>query len=133
MKKISTLFKKDPNDLGRVINEVDPQNNWVIKNEGFATRKYDGTSCAIINNELYKRYDVKIFKKKKGKLITFTEEQIKAKIPKGAIPCQDPDKLSGHWPHWIPCNINDPQDKYHFEAFKEYETNLELGIYINGL
>lgn len=26
MKKISTLFKKDPNDLSRVINEINPEN-----------------------------------------------------------------------------------------------------------
>jgi len=30
MKKISTLFKKDPNDLGRVINEINPENQWVF-------------------------------------------------------------------------------------------------------
>ena len=29
MKKLSTLFKKDPNDLGRVINEVNPENGCV--------------------------------------------------------------------------------------------------------
>ena len=30
MKKLSTLFKKDPNDLGRVINEVNPQKQWTL-------------------------------------------------------------------------------------------------------
>ena len=30
MKKISTLYKKDPNDLSRVINEIAPENKWVI-------------------------------------------------------------------------------------------------------
>lgn len=30
MKKISTLYKKDPNDLSRVINEIAPENQWVI-------------------------------------------------------------------------------------------------------
>ena len=54
MKKMTTLFKKDPNDLGRVINEVNPENQWVIDGEGIATRKFDGTACAIINGELYK-------------------------------------------------------------------------------
>lgn len=63
MKKISTLFKKDPNDLGRVINEVDPQNQWVIDGMAIATRKWDGSACAIINGELYKRYDAKKGKK----------------------------------------------------------------------
>ena len=43
MKKMSTLYKKDPNDLGRVINEVNPENAWVFES-GIPTRKYDGTS-----------------------------------------------------------------------------------------
>ena len=38
MKKMSTLFKKDPNDLGRVINEIDQKNDWVIK-EGMGIRQ----------------------------------------------------------------------------------------------
>lgn len=100
MKKISTLFKKDPNDLGRVINEINPENEWAIYT-GIATRKYDGTACAVINGDLYKRYDVK-----KGKT-----------VPENAIPCQEPDAITGHWPHWVMCNRLDNADKYHFEAF----------------
>ena len=30
MKKLSTLFKKDPNDLGQVINEVSHENEWAF-------------------------------------------------------------------------------------------------------
>lgn len=41
MKKISTLFKKNPENLGLVIDEVNPQNQWVFDGEGIATRKYD--------------------------------------------------------------------------------------------
>ena len=59
MKKISTLYKKDPNDLSKVINEINPENQWVIDGDGIPTRKFDGTSVAIINGCLYKRYDVK--------------------------------------------------------------------------
>jgi len=47
MKKITTLFKKDPNDLGRVINEINPENVWALHPiEATPTRKYDGTACA---------------------------------------------------------------------------------------
>jgi len=101
MKKISTLYKKDENDLSKVINEVNPENQWVIDGQGIATRKFDGTACAIINGDLYKRYDVK-----KGK-----------QIPEGAISCQDPDEKSGHHPHWIKCLRENPADKWHFVAF----------------
>jgi hypothetical protein len=101
MKKISTVFKKDPNNLALVINEVNPENHWVLDGEGIATRKWDGTACAVIDGELYKRYDVK-----KGK-----------SVPECAIPCQEPDEITGHWPHWVKCNRSNPGDKYHWEAF----------------
>lgn len=101
MKKISTLFKKNPDNLALVTNEVDPQNQWAIDGEGIATRKFDGTAAAIINGELYKRYDVK-----KGKT-----------VPIGATPCQEPDEITGHWPHWVKCKLNEPADKYFIEAY----------------
>ena len=30
---------------------------WVLEGKGIATLKIDGSCCAIINGELYKRYD----------------------------------------------------------------------------
>lgn len=112
MKKISTLYKKDPNDLSRVINEIAPENKWVIDGEGIPTRKFDGTATAIIDGELYKRYDVK-----KGK-----------QVPVNAIPCQKADEITGHWPHWIKCDRNNPADKWHFVGFDALE-NKEDGTY----
>lgn len=112
MKKISTLFKKDPNDLGRVINEINLDNEWVFEKGVKATRKFDGTACAIINGELYKRYDVK-----KGKI-----------APEGAIPCQEADEITGHHPHWIKCEREDNSNKWHFKAFDE-APSLKDGTY----
>jgi len=112
MKKITTLFKKDQNNLGRVINEVNPENQWVFDGEGIATRKFDGTATAIINGELYKRYDAK-----KGK-----------QAPAGAIPCQEADLITGHHPHWLKCDKIKPDDKYFFEAFDNLEIK-EDGTY----
>jgi hypothetical protein len=113
MKKITTLFKKNPDNLALVINEVNPENEWVIKGEGVATRKFDGTAAAIINGELYKRYDVK-----KGK-----------QVPVDAIPCQEPDEITGHWPHWVKCDRNKPEDKYFFEGFDNMEDEPIDGTY----
>ena len=113
MKKISTLFKKNPQDLGKVINEVNPENQWVFDGEGIATRKYDGTATAIIDGEIYKRYDVK-----KGR-----------QIPDGAIPCQDADLITGHHPHWLKCDHNKNEDKYFFEGFNSL---AELGKIEDG-
>jgi hypothetical protein len=108
MKKISTLFKKDPNNLAGVINEVDPENEWALYG-GMATRKFDGTACAIIDGELYKRYDVKKDRK----------------IPANALPCQAPDEITGHWPHWVKCDREDKSDRYHFEAFDKFTEKID--------
>lgn len=105
MKKMTTLFKKDPNNLVRVINEVNPENEWVFTH-GIATRKFDGTSCAIIDGELYKRFDLK-----KGRT-----------LPPNAIPCQEADEITGHHPHWVKCDRKDKSNKYHFQAL----DNLKL-------
>lgn len=112
MKKISTLFKKDPNDLGRVINEINPENEWVINDYGdvIPTQKLDGSACAVIDGRLYKRYDCKIDKK---------TGEYKKPIPTNAIPCQGADKLSGHHPHWVEVRGNNPENKYHIEAWQE--------------
>jgi hypothetical protein len=112
MKKISTLFKKDINDLSRVIPEVDPENIWVY-DSGIPTRKFDGSACAIIDGLLYKRYDVK-----KGRT-----------VPEEAIPCQELDKKTGHWPHWVLCVPLTPADKYFLEAFDNCLPWVEDGTY----
>lgn len=116
MKKISTLYKKDPSDLGRIINEINPENQWVFEGEAIATRKFDGTSTAIINGELYKRYDVK-----KGR-----------QIPEGAIPCQEADMITGHHPHWLICDVNKQEDKYFFEGLQQTLVNMSLPVLPNG-
>jgi hypothetical protein len=121
MKKISTVFKKDPNNLGRVINEVNPENQWVIDGEGIAYRKYDGTACAIIDGKLYKRFDLKPGRS----------------LPDNAIPCCEPDETTGHHPHWVPCVSGNPEDRWHWEAyhhmdFKSDGTYELVGPKING-
>jgi len=102
MKKITTLYKKDPNCLSRVINEVDPDNAWVFGPDVTPTQKFDGSACMILNCALYKRYDAKKGKPK----------------PAGGIPCQDPDLITGHQPFWVPCWKDQPEDKYFCEGFE---------------
>lgn len=181
MKKISTLFKKDINDLSKVINEINPENDWVLQGLGIATRKFDGTATAIINGELYKRYDAKLkplngfivgdtVTKKSGKpfkngelvdkvisfgindntpnkemgawlensdtIVSLSVLQVVGKFsteyknqpPIDAIPCQEPDLMSGHHPHWIKCDRNKPEDKYFFIGYDSLE-NKKDGTY----
>lgn len=87
MKKMSTLFKKDPNDLGRVINELNPDNEWIFT-DGKAFLKRDGTSTAFINGAFYKRYESRP-NKKHNAVTPYT-------VPlEGAIPCSERDPNTG--------------------------------------
>lgn len=104
MKKIPTLFKREYKD-GKVIgitNEVHPGMEWVLEDKGTATRKFDGSCCAVIGGEFYKRFDAKPGRS----------------IPAGAIPCSDPDPVTGHHPHWVPVRKADPGDKWFITAYK---------------
>ena len=105
MKKIPTLFvrKFENHKIVDILDEITPGCEEAFK-EGAATVKYDGSCCAIINGEFYKRYDCK-----KGKT-----------PPEGAIPCCDPDPVTGHWPHWV--KVGDgPEDKWFREALKNFK------------
>jgi hypothetical protein len=86
---------------------------WVLNGEGVATIKWDGSCCAIIDGVFYKRYDAK-----KGK-----------KPPEGAIPCCEPDPITGHHPHWVKVDWSDPADKWFIEAFNNGEFPKENGTY----
>lgn len=49
MRKIPTLFLRDPANLRHVTSEVHPDCQWVIDGEGVPTRKYDGT-CVMLDS-----------------------------------------------------------------------------------
>lgn len=104
MKKIPTLFERfyENHKVVGITDNVTPGMEWVLNGEGVATVKIDGSCCAIIDGAFYKRYDAK-----KGK-----------KPPAGAIPCCDPDPVTGHWPHWVRVDWENPADKWFVEAYK---------------
>ncbi len=58
MKKIPTLFVRDPANMARVLPEVHPDCQWVIDGEGVPTRKYDGT-CVKFDGVWWARREVK--------------------------------------------------------------------------
>jgi hypothetical protein len=118
MKKMSTLFKVEYHKKGEpgiISNEVRPENSWVFEdsNNVIATVKFDGTAAMIKDGIIFKRYDAK-----RGKI-----------PPLGAIPCDEfPDPISGHWPHWVECSENNPNDKYFIEVFNT-GISFENGTY----
>ena len=113
MKKIISLFKRNYEGDHLVLDEIVPGAEWVQNGEGVATRKYDGTCCMVNNHEIYARYDVKKDRKP----------------PENFIPAQDPDPITGHWPGWVKCNIDDKQWRWHFEAFYDENSTFRNGTY----
>lgn len=126
MKKIPTLFKREFDEkTHKIINilpEVTEGMEWVLNGEGTATVKIDGSCCAIINGEFYKRYDAK-----KGK-----------PVPDGAIKCQEEaDPITGHLPCWVKVDSNDPADKWFVNAYNNTPsygdgTYEAVGVHFQG-
>lgn len=126
MKKIPTLFERvyENHKVVGITDKATPGMEWALAGEGIATVKYDGSCCAIINGEFYKRYDAKHGKP----------------IPDGAIKCQDePDPVTGHMPCWVKCDRNNPADKWFWAAYDSEFTFLKtdgtyeaVGIHFQG-
>ena len=127
MKKIPTLFvrKFENHKIVDITDEITPGCEEAFLH-GVATVKYDGACCAIINGELYKRYDAK-----NGKT-----------PPEGAIPCDNPDPITGHWPHWVKIDVENPRpdEKWFVKALENYRrfgpvedgTYEAIGPHFNG-
>lgn len=119
MKKIPTLFERiyENHRIVGITDKVTPGFEWVLNGEGDATIKYDGSCCAIIDGELYKRYDAK-----RGR-----------RPPEGAIPCCEPDAVTGHWPHWVKVDFESPSDKWFVKAFDAtYHSAVKRGHDCDG-
>lgn len=59
MNKISTVFRRDPDDRSQLLPEVTPGCEWVLAGEGFPTRKFDGTCVMYDGGEWWARREVK--------------------------------------------------------------------------
>lgn len=117
MKKIPTLFTRvyENHRIVDILPEITPGCEEAFLN-GVATVKVDGSCCAVINGEFYKRYDAK-----KGK-----------KPPVGAIPCCEPDPVTGHHPHWVMIDESNSSDKWFIKAKDRFENiygGLQDGTY----
>lgn len=112
MKKIPTLFAREfaNHRVMDIKDEITPGCEDAFLH-GIATVKIDGACCAIIGGELYKRYDAKHGKKP----------------PEGAIPCSDPDPVTGHWPHWVKVDPTNNADKWFVRAANNTPGSLVGG------
>jgi hypothetical protein len=110
MKKIPSLFVRNFDGDPRLVRcELTPGCDWVLRNEGAATLKRDGTACLVDEcGKLFRRYDAK-----GGKI-----------PPEGFVPAQEPDPKTGHWPGWIPVG-DGPQDRW----YRDTAAPTEPGTY----
>lgn len=113
MKKIPTLFQRDPDNMRRVLSEVHPDCQWVLDGEGIATRKYDGTCCLVRDGALYKRREIKPDKQ----------------TPDGFEQEGEPDPNTGKIVGWVPVLFDSPGDKYHVAAMINHGQIPKDGTY----
>lgn len=106
MKKIPTVFEREfvGHRIVTVKEIVAPELQDAFKN-GIATVKVDGSCCALIEGVFYKRFDAKSGRK----------------IPEGAIPCCEPDPVTGHHPHWVPVDFESKGDRWFVNALQHYQ------------
>ena len=98
MKKIPTIFKRNPENMKEITHEHHNDCEWVFNGEGIATRKYDGTCCLIRNGKLWKRRELK-----KG-----------SDYPAG-FELADYDEVTGKTVGWMPVE-DTKEDRWHLEA-----------------
>jgi hypothetical protein len=112
MKKIISLFQRNYETDHLVRNEVVPGAEWVLRGEGKATVKFDGTCCLYRGHKWFKRYDAKGGKKP----------------PADFLPAQpEADPVSNHWPGWVLVRIDRAEDKWHVEAINEGRILNDIG------
>lgn len=118
MKKIISLFQRNYDSDRLVKDEVVIGAEWVIKGEGVATQKLDGTCCLVKDGKLFKRYEVK-----KGKI-----------PPLDFVLATEIDHNTGKQQGWRPVGDGN-EDRWQREAFKGNEpdgTYELLGEKIQG-
>jgi hypothetical protein len=114
MRKIPTIFVRDMSRQPALVTpEWHPDCLWVRDGEGVATVKYDGTSCMVRAEKLYKRRELRPGDK--------TPPDFES---------MGTDDVTGKTVGWVPVGEG-PDDKYHREAFacREIDGPYEDGTY----
>ena len=108
MRKIPTVFKRDPDNPRRLLPEVHPDCQWVFDGEGVATRKFDGTCVMCDGERWWARREVK-----PGKAAPddFRPEQT--------------DEATGKTVGWVPMESSSFA-KWHAEAVEHYPDGMAV-------
>jgi hypothetical protein len=101
MKKIPTIFIRDmTRQPAMVTPEWKHGCEWVRDGEGVATLKHDGTCCLVRAGRLFKRREIK-----QGLAVPADFELAQF------------DEETGKAVGWVPVIADNPDDRYHLEAF----------------
>ena len=101
MKKIPTIFKRNPENPRELLNEPHPDCLWVFNGEGVARRKYDGTCAMIDCGKYYRRHTIQKNQNQTGRP-DFIEV--------------DYDPVTGKRYGWREIDKYDPDSRWHMEA-----------------
>lgn len=80
MKKIPTLFERNPDDRRHVLPIATPGCEWVLAGEGVATRKYDGTCVMFDGTDWWSRREVKPGKTPPPNYKAFSADPVTGKV-----------------------------------------------------
>ena len=107
MRKIPTLFTRDPGDMRRVTDQVHPDCGWVVAGDGVATRKLDGWCCMVDGaGAFWKRAEVK-----------------RGRTPQPGFVEVEADSATGKRVGWVPVG-GGPEDRWFREAFDHRKAEI---------
>jgi hypothetical protein len=136
MKKIPTLFKRNPEDMKHVLPEVTPGCEWVLAGEGTPTRKYDGTCVLVRDGAMFARREVK-----PGKTPPVDFELVETDPNTGKsvgwVPVTDAPEWKRHWEAWDlhathPLTIARTQEQIEAGVYPPADTYELVGPKVNG-
>ncbi len=117
MRKIPTLYQRDWDGTvgppGRLVLDIpNPECLWVLRGEGVATRKLDGTCCMVEGDRFYKRHEVR-----------------QGKDTPDWFHLVEVDDKTGKLIGWVPVG-DGPEDKWHRAGLEN--TFSEFGQLADG-
>jgi hypothetical protein len=135
MRKIPTLFQRDPDQPALITREVHPDCQWVLDGEGTPTRKLDGTCMGYfpaVRGEVRVRGGIGSSEVTEPSDVTgvwLARREVKANqsAPDGFIVEQE-DELTGKAVGWVPAEQS-PFHKYFTEALPRIGCSPYFGTY----
>ncbi len=106
MRKIPTLFVRNP-ETHKIEPILCDGCDWVLRGEGTATRKVDGTAVLIRNGKAWRRREVK-----PGRKAPPDFEHVET------------DETTAKEIGWVPILTGDPSDRYFVEAIRHTEIGV---------